>query len=94
MTVEIVDPVTDYAALMEDLFNLDALRALFAGGFTMRFDAMHAVTGPYATTILEDTLGAPEGTVLNGVPSEDFRQGPSRSKPDLGQAAGRSGDVG
>jgi phosphoglucomutase len=75
MTVEIVDPVTDYAALMEDLFNFDALRALFAGGFTMRFDAMHAVTGPYATTILEDTLGAPEGTVLNGVPSEDFGKG-------------------
>ncbi len=75
MTVEIVDPVTDYAALMEDLFNFDALRALFAGGFTMRFDAMHAVTGPYATTILEDTLGAPVGTVLNGVPSEDFGKG-------------------
>ena len=75
MTVEVVDPVTDYAALMEKLFDFDALRALFAGGFTMRFDAMHAVTGPYAKAILEGTLGAPEGTVLNGVPSVDFGKG-------------------
>ncbi len=72
MEVEIVDPVTDYQALMEELFDFDAIRALFAGGFTMRFDAMHAVTGPYATAILEGALGAPEGTVLNGVPSVDF----------------------
>ena len=71
MAVEIVDPVEDYAALMEELFDFDALRALFASGFTMKFDAMHAVTGPYATTILEDTLGAPAGTVMNGVPSVD-----------------------
>jgi phosphoglucomutase len=75
MVVEVVDPVADYAALMETLFNFDALRALFAGGFTMRFDAMHAVTGPYAKAILEDTLGAPAGTVLNGVPSVDFGKG-------------------
>ncbi len=75
MEVEIVDPVTDYQALMEELFDFDAIRALFAGGFTMRFDAMHAVTGPYATAILEGALGAPEGTVLNGVPSVDFGKG-------------------
>ncbi|WP_292289304.1 alpha-D-glucose phosphate-specific phosphoglucomutase [Marivita sp.] len=75
MRVAVVDPVTDYAALMEELFNFDALRALFASGFTMKFDAMHAVTGPYATAILEDTLGAPAGTVLNGVPSVDFGKG-------------------
>lgn len=75
MTVEIVDPVTDYAALMEDLFDFDALRALFADGFTMRFDAMHAVTGPYAKAILEDTLGAASGTVMNGTPSVDFGKG-------------------
>ncbi|SHH90996.1 alpha-D-glucose phosphate-specific phosphoglucomutase [Marivita hallyeonensis] len=75
MTVEIVDPVAEYAALMEELFDFDAIRALFAGGFTMRFDAMHAVTGPYAKAILEGTLGAPEGTVLNGVPSVDFGKG-------------------
>ncbi|MEP5212023.1 alpha-D-glucose phosphate-specific phosphoglucomutase [Sulfitobacter pontiacus] len=75
MEVEIVDPVTDYQILMEELFDFDAIRALFAGGFTMRFDAMHAVTGPYATAILEDTLGASAGTVLNGVPSVDFGKG-------------------
>jgi len=75
MTVEIVDPVADYAALMQTLFDFDKIRALFAGGFTMRFDAMHAVTGPYATAILEDALGAPTGTVINGVPLPDFGGG-------------------
>lgn len=75
MVVEVIDPVTDYAALMAELFDFDAIRALFASGFTMRFDAMHAVTGPYATAILEGTLGAPAGTVSNGVPSPDFNGG-------------------
>jgi phosphoglucomutase len=75
MQVTIVDPVLDYAALMQTLFDFDKIRALFAGGFTMCFDAMHAVTGPYATAILEETLGAAKGTVLNGVPSEDFGGG-------------------
>ncbi|WHZ35385.1 alpha-D-glucose phosphate-specific phosphoglucomutase [Sagittula sp. MA-2] len=75
MTVEIVDPVTDYAALMQTLFDFDAIRALIADGFTLRFDAMHAVTGPYAKAIIEGRLGAPEGTVLNGVPSVDFGKG-------------------
>jgi phosphoglucomutase len=75
MSVEIVDPVSAYADLMETLFDFDALRALFAGGFTMRFDAMHAVTGPYATEILERRLGAPQGTVLNATPSPDFGGG-------------------
>ncbi len=75
MEIEIVDPVTDYAALMEELFDFHAIRRLFAGGFTMRFDAMHAVTGPYATDILEGRLGAPKGTVINGVPSPDFGGG-------------------
>lgn len=75
MEVEIVDPVEDYAALMEKLFDFDAIKALFAGGFTMRFDAMHAVTGPYARAILEDRLGAAEGTVINGTPSLDFGGG-------------------
>jgi phosphoglucomutase len=75
MTVDVVDPVTDYTALMETLFDFDALRALFAGGFTMRFDAMHAVTGPYAKAILQGTLGALKGTVLNGEPSVDFGKG-------------------
>ncbi len=75
MTVEVVDPVTDYAALMQTLFNFDAIRTLFVGGFRMRFDAMHAVTGPYAHAILERTLGAPAGTVVNGTPSPDFGGG-------------------
>ena len=72
MIVEVVDPVADYAALMHQLFDFDAIRALFAGGFRMRFDAMHAVTGPYAKAILEDVLGAPAGTVANGTPLPDF----------------------
>ena len=75
MEIEVVDPVADYATLMEKLFDFDRIRALFAGGFTMRFDAMHAVTGPYATEILESRLGAPRGTVLNGTPSPDFGGG-------------------
>ncbi|MEN0000812.1 MAG: alpha-D-glucose phosphate-specific phosphoglucomutase [Pseudomonadota bacterium] len=75
MAVEIVDPVADYAALMETLFDFDAIAGLFASGFTMRFDAMHAVTGPYATAILEGRLAAPEGTVINGEPKPDFGGG-------------------
>lgn len=76
MTVEIIiDPVADYAALMQTLFDFDALRGLFASGFTMRFDAMHAITGPYAHRILEGMLGAPKGTVINPSPSPDFGGG-------------------
>ena len=75
MDVEVIDPVADYKDLMASLFDFVAIRNLFAGGFTMVFDAMHAVTGPYAKAILEDALGAPKGTVLNGVPSEDFGGG-------------------
>ncbi|WP_417205573.1 alpha-D-glucose phosphate-specific phosphoglucomutase [Antarctobacter sp.] len=75
MTVEIVDPVADYAALMRELFDFKAISDLIAGGFTLRFDAMHAVTGPYAKAILEGMLGAPEGTVMNGTPSVDFGKG-------------------
>ncbi|KAB2867375.1 MAG: alpha-D-glucose phosphate-specific phosphoglucomutase [Bauldia sp.] len=75
MAVEVIDPVADYAALMETLFDFDRIRALFASGFRMRFDAMHAVTGPYATRILEDMLGAPAGTVVNGTPLPDFGGG-------------------
>lgn len=75
MQVEIVDPVTDYADLMQTLFDFDKIRALFASGFTMRFDAMHAVTGPYAHAILEGVLGAANGTVMNGIPSPNFGGG-------------------
>ena len=75
MRVDIVDPVSDYADLMEHLFDFDKIRALFKSGFRMRFDAMHAVTGPYAREILENRLGAAAGTVINGVPLEDFGHG-------------------
>ncbi len=72
MVVDVVDPVADYAALMETLFDFPAIAAMFAGGFRMRFDAMNAVTGPYARDILEYRLGAARGTVINGVPLADF----------------------
>lgn len=71
-TIEVIDPIADYAELMERLFDFDAIRALFARGFRMRFDAMHAVSGPYAKALLEDILGAPAGTVVNGDPLPDF----------------------
>jgi phosphoglucomutase len=70
--IEVVDPVTQYLSLMKTLFDFDALRTLFASGFRMRFDAMHAVTGPYAHAIFEGELGAPAGTVVNGTPLPDF----------------------
>ncbi|WP_067733137.1 alpha-D-glucose phosphate-specific phosphoglucomutase [Novosphingobium naphthalenivorans] len=72
MTVSVIDPVADYADLMEDLFDFAAIRAAAADGFTMRFDAMSAVTGPYAIEILEKRLGFAKGTVVNGTPLEDF----------------------
>jgi phosphoglucomutase len=72
MTVEVVDPVVDYAALMESLFDFPAIRAMIAGGFTLAFDSMSAVTGPYAVEIFEKRLGAPAGTVMNGTPLPDF----------------------
>jgi phosphoglucomutase len=73
MTVEIIDPVADYADLMESLFDFDQIRSLFrSGDFRMVFDALSAVTGPYAREILENRLGAPAGTVLNGIPLPDF----------------------
>jgi len=75
MTVEIIDPVVDYAELMADIFDFDSIEKLFSSGFRMCFDAMHAITGPYAKAILEDRLGAPDGTVINGVPKEDFGGG-------------------
>ncbi len=76
MAVDVIDPVADYADLLETLFDFDALRDLLGGGrFRMRFDAMHAVTGPYAKEILEHRLGAPAGTVMHGEPLEDFGGG-------------------
>ncbi len=70
--IEIIDPVTQYLSLMKTLFDFDAIRALFASGFRMCFDAMHAVTGPYAHAIFEGELGAGAGTVINGTPLPDF----------------------
>ncbi|MBE0580551.1 alpha-D-glucose phosphate-specific phosphoglucomutase [Devosia sp.] len=75
MVVEVIDPVADYAALMETLFDFPAIKAMFASGFRMTFDAMSAVTGPYAHKILEEILGAPKGTVINGTPSPSFNDG-------------------
>jgi len=108
MTVKIIEPVTDYAELMAEVFDFEKIRALFASGFTMRFDAMHAITGPYATTILEQQLGAPAGTVMNGTPLEDFGGGhpdpnltyapdlvklmQSNQSPQLGAASDGDGD--
>jgi phosphoglucomutase len=108
MQIHVVDAVTDYQALMETLFDFAAIHALFASGFTMRFDAMHAVTGPYATAILEETLGAAAGTVVNGIPLEDFGKGHpdpnpiwakglmdlmmSDASPDIGAASDGDGD--
>ena len=75
LRIDVVDPVVEYAALMESLFDFNAIRVMFAGGFRMRFDAMHAITGPYAQEILERKLGASKGTVINGTPLPDFGGG-------------------
>ncbi|PIE82861.1 MAG: alpha-D-glucose phosphate-specific phosphoglucomutase [Candidatus Contendobacter odensis] len=108
MRVDIVDSVSDYADLMEQLFDFNSIRKLFQSGFTMQFDAMHAVTGPYAHEILENRLGAPIGTVINGTPLEDFGGGHpdpnlvyakeladhlfSDNAPDFGAASDGDGD--
>ncbi len=76
MTVEVIDPVADYADLMAELFDFDAIRNLIGGGtFRLCFDAMHAITGPYATEILVNRLGAPESAVINATPLPDFGGG-------------------
>lgn len=71
-TVEVIDPVEDHAAVLRGLFDFDAIRALFARGFRLRYDAMWAVGGPYAKAIIEGELGAPAGTVVHAEPLEDF----------------------
>ena len=75
MSVDVIDGVDDFVALMQQLFNFDEIKALLRSDFPLAFDAMHAVTGPYATRILEGLLGAPAGSVRNGVPLEDFGKG-------------------
>lgn len=109
MQVEVISSVADYAELMESLFDFKQIKNLLTSGkFSMRFDAMHAVTGPYAIEILENRLGAPKGTVMNGVPLPDFGQGHpdpnltyaeelvkimwKESGPDFGAASDGDGD--
>lgn len=74
-TVEVIDAVDDYANLMQSLFDFDRIRDLLQGSFSLRFDAMHAVTGPYARRILVEQLGAPQACLLNATPREDFAGG-------------------
>ena len=106
--LEVIDPIADYKALMATLFDFAAIRAAIAGGLSLRFDAMHAVTGPYAKAILEGELGAPAGSVVNAVPQPDFGGGHpdpnlvhskdlydlmmSEGAPDLGAASDGDGD--
>jgi phosphoglucomutase len=85
MRVEIVDSVENYASLMQTLFDFDRIRDAFRAGFTVKFDAMSAVTGPYARTILEGMLGARSGSVINGEPLPDF--GGHHPDPNLVHAA-------
>jgi phosphoglucomutase len=75
MKVQVIDSVVDYVEMMEGLFDFAAIRQMIAAGFTVKFDAMHAVTGPYAKAIFEGKLGAPEGSVINAVPLSDFGGG-------------------
>jgi len=106
--IEIIDPVSSYSKLIRGLFDFPKLRTLFSNGFTMRFDAMHAITGPYAKSIIEEELGAPQGTVINATPLEDFGGGHpdpnplhasdlmellhSADAPDFGAASDGDGD--
>ena len=75
MQVEVIDGVDDFVDLMQELFNFDQIRDLLRSDFPLAFDAMHAVTGPYATRLFEGLLGAPAGSVRNGTPLEDFGNG-------------------
>jgi phosphoglucomutase len=85
MAIDVVDPVSNYADLMQHLFDFSRISALFDSGvFKVCFDAMHAITGPYAKDILENRLGAETGTVINGIPLEDF--GGGHPDPNLAHA--------
>ncbi|MBV9863545.1 MAG: alpha-D-glucose phosphate-specific phosphoglucomutase [Alphaproteobacteria bacterium] len=106
--ITIIDPVADYAELMERIFDFDRIAALFRGGFRLRFDAMNAATGPYAREIFERRLGAPPGTAVNAEPKPDFGGGhpdpnptyaadliaalTAPGGPDLGAASDGDGD--
>lgn len=85
LTISILDPVNDYAELMQTIFDFDLLKQSIGSGYiTLKFDAMHAITGPYAKKILEEMLGAKPGSVINGVPLEDF--GGGHPDPNLAHA--------
>jgi len=75
MLIEVIDPVADYTELMASLFDFPAIRALLADGFRFRFDAMHAITGPYARALFIDELGADPGMLMNTEPKTDFGGG-------------------
>jgi phosphoglucomutase len=75
LKVQVIDPVADYSSLMQSLFDFDRIQKLITSGFRMKVDSMHAVTGPYARSLFESTLGAAVGTVMNGIPLEDFGKG-------------------
>lgn len=108
MRVEVIDPVADYADLMQSLFDFNAIRALLKSGFRMKFDGMHAVTGPYAKEIFINRLGAPADSIMNCEPLEDFGGGHpdpnltyahdlveimySDNAPDFGAASDGDGD--
>jgi len=108
MTVKVIDPVSDYADLMESLFDFSAIRDLLTSGFRIKFDAMHAVNGPYAVEILQQRLGAPAESLMNAIPKEDFGGGHpdpnltyahelvkimySDKAPDFGAASDGDGD--
>jgi phosphoglucomutase len=109
LLIQVIDPVADYAELMQSLFDFEGIQALFGSGlFRMRFDAMHAVTGPYASRILEELLGAEPGTVIRAEPLADFGGGHpdpnlahahdlvrllhDRQGPDFGAASDGDGD--
>ena len=83
--VVVIDPLEDYVALMQKIFDFDRLREFLLGGFRMRFDAMNGVTGPFAKRIFENLLGAPAGSVIRATPLEDF--GGEHPDPNLTYAA-------
>ena len=108
MKVQVIDAVADYAELMESLFDFNAIKDLLASGFRMKFDAMHAVTGPYAQEIFIKRLGAPADSIMNCIPLQDFGGGHpdpnltyahelveiiyGESAPDFGAASDGDGD--
>lgn len=76
LTVEIIDSVNDYVVLMKEIFDFSIIKTFLAdGNFSILFDSMHGVTGPYATRILVEELGLPSSAVMNGIPLEDFGGG-------------------